>query len=339
MIDPRTTTEEHFRQAHKTLQAVIDAAPAGIYTLGLDGRVESWSLSAERLFGWTEDEVLGRELPTVPDAKGETRAQGETRCLRKDGAVIDVAASTSALRDSNGVVTSIVVVATDVTEQRRLERELVQARQKEAVGRLAGGVAHDFNNLLTIISGYSQLLLCRLPSDDDARAAVEAIANAADRAAALTKQFLALSRRRVAQPPVVDRQSPSPGGMETILLVEDDTGVRRWLAGVLEQEGYTVVEAVNGREALTLSASSAAPIHLLITGLEIPGEISGGDPGAKLTPMKVLYTCGEDALGQGGALRPGLASLAKPFTAGALARKVREVLNGEGPAPASGGTA
>ena len=92
----------------------------------------------------------------------------------------------------------------DVTGRRDLEEQLRQAQKMEAVGMLAGGVAHDFNNLLTIINGYSQLILNNLPKNDPNRHSAEQIMKAGDRAAGLTNQLLAFSRRQVMQPKVLD---------------------------------------------------------------------------------------------------------------------------------------
>src|SRR3954462_11881604 len=96
------------------------------------------------------------------------------------------------------------MIAEDVTERRALEEQLRQSQKMEAVGRLAGGVAHDFNNLLTVIRGYSELMLEELTTSDPLRDEVEEIKKAADRAAGLTRQLLAFSRRQVMAPKVLD---------------------------------------------------------------------------------------------------------------------------------------
>ena len=95
-------------------------------------------------------------------------------------------------------------ITRDVTERMHLEEQLRNAQQLEAIGRLAGGVAHDFNNILSIIMGHDELLLAAVGEDESARNGLEQIRRAADRAASLTQQLLAFSRKQVLQPKVLD---------------------------------------------------------------------------------------------------------------------------------------
>src|SRR5205807_2324350 len=110
--------------------------------------------------------------------------------------------SVNRLNDSS--VHAVVVTARDVTDRRRLEDQLRQAQKMDAVGRLAGGIAHDFNNLLTAILGYCNLMLDEMPAGDPLRDDVEEIRKAGGRAASLTRQLLAFSRRQLLQPQIVD---------------------------------------------------------------------------------------------------------------------------------------
>ena len=108
------------------------------------------------------------------------------------------------VRDARGEVTHFIATKQDVTERKSLEEQLQQAAKMEAVGRLAGGVAHDFNNLLTIINGYTELLLEKFASDNKVSVHLKEVKEAGERAASLTRQLLAFSRRQVLAPQVLD---------------------------------------------------------------------------------------------------------------------------------------
>lgn len=382
---------------------------------------------------------------------------------------------------------------------KRLAEQLQQAQKMEAVGRLAGGVAHDFNNLLTIISGYSQLIFDRLPEEDPLRAYMGQIRDAGNRAASLTKQLLAFSRKQVLEPRVLDlnhvvagidqmllrligedidlvtvnspglwlvkadpgqieqvimnlvvnardampqggrltiettnvdvndcypdgHMSFAPGqyvmlavsdtgigmdaetrarvfepffttkehgkgtglglstvygivkqsggyvwaysepgkgttfkvylpvaegvtkgvgrvgeplgptaGSETVLVVEDNESVRKFVRSVLESKGYRLLEAAGSEEAVNLITEHSGPIHLLLTDVVMP-RMSGGELAARLAPVhpeaKVLYMSGytDNAIVHHGVLEPGIHFLQKPFGPETLARKIRKVL-------------
>jgi two-component system, cell cycle sensor histidine kinase and response regulator CckA len=405
--------------------------------------------------------------------------------------------------DSEGHCTSLIGSVHDLTERKRLEHQFRQAQKMEVVGQLAGGVAHDFNNLLTIINGYSEIMLQELAADNPHHVYAAEIKKAGDRAASLTHQLLAFSRRQVLKPQVLDLNSsitkmekmlrrligehvqmmtvpgtdlgrvkadpgqveqiivnlavnardampqggkltfetanvtlgesyaanhltvkPGPyvmlavsdtgvgmdaetqkhifepffttkevgkgtglglstvygivkqsdgniwvysepglgttfkiylprvdkpveiagtapeeaglhSGTETILLVEDEPSVRLLVRTTLESNGYQVLEAANGAEALLIGEQHTGRIHFLLTDLVMPG-INGRALAEQLAPLrpelKVLFLSGytDDAVIRHGGLEAGKAFLQKPFTPDALARKVREVMD-EGP--------
>ena len=172
--------------------AIVDANPAACR---LAGR------SADEMRGLTVQEVLG--LPDVEAGSAGGRARrtlpnGEYRVKQQSATqVLD-------LRSAAFVPGMVAYSVRDLTAQRRLEEELHQSRKMDAIGRLAGGVAHDFNNVLTAITCYSEILLGAFEEADDRRTDVLEIKKAARRAAALTGQLLAFSRRQVLQPRILD---------------------------------------------------------------------------------------------------------------------------------------
>src|SRR5205085_12449786 len=139
----------------------------------------------------------------------------EVRFLHADGSW-RVMEGVAVNRLDDPSVGAVVVNARDITDRRRLEEQLRQAQKMEAIGRLAGGVAHDFNNLLTAILGYCNLMLDEIGGDHALRRDLEEIRQAGNRAAQLTRQLLAFSRRQMLQPQTVDVNS-LVRHMETLL--------------------------------------------------------------------------------------------------------------------------
>ena len=128
----------------------------------------------------------------------------EYRIIKPDGTVRWIQDRGFPVRDDQGRVTLFTGVATDITEHKALEQQLLQAQKMEAVGRLAGGVAHDFNNLLMAIMGYGELMRAKVLKDDPLYGHLENILKAGDRAAALTQQLLTFSRQKIVHPQVID---------------------------------------------------------------------------------------------------------------------------------------
>ncbi|MBV9240538.1 MAG: PAS domain S-box protein [Acidobacteria bacterium] len=208
-------------RAHDTLvrlAAVVESSSSAIYSADLDGEVLTWNAGAERLFGYTANEMIGSSLfVTVPaDRRHEVRSwlervrRGErwelpeTVRLKKDGAAVDVRISIAPINDADGSVVAACAIIDDITERKHLEKQFLQAQKMEAIGQLAGGVAHDFNNLLTVISGYSQMLLRSETLDPASENMIREIHKAGERAASLTHKLLAFSRNQVLKPRVVN---------------------------------------------------------------------------------------------------------------------------------------
>jgi two-component system, cell cycle sensor histidine kinase and response regulator CckA len=273
-ITERKRAEEALRQANETLRAVIETSPLAIYAVDLDGQVKSWNSAAERIFGYTEAEVVNRLLPIIAPGdeeqflkrlreavSGNLLVGREERCHKKNGDPIDVSVWNAQLRDATGAVTGIVEAVADNSERKRLEEQMRQAQKMEAVGRLAGGIAHDFNNLLTVITGYCQMLIDRIPATDPTADDLHQVLKAADRATTLTKQLLAFSRRQIFQPKVIDLRA-LVAEMDPILkrlvgekiqlvtVADPDLGRVRVDPGHLEQ--VIVNLAVNARDAMPL---------------------------------------------------------------------------------------
>jgi len=271
-ITERKEAAQRLYTVNERLRAVIEGSPLAIYLLDTEGRVQAWNKGAERLFGWPQEEVVGEQEPTLGpetegDAKnyldmalrGEVLVQSESTRVRKDGTIIDVNVWTALLRDESGRLQGIVAMVADTTERKRLEEQFRHAQKMEAVGRLAGGVAHDFNNLLTVITGYTQLALNRIPFDSQAAIELKESLGASDRAASLTKQLLSFSRRQVVQPTVLDintlvndmhRMLRRIIGEDIELVVRLSTGLHPVRADRGQIELVLLNLAINARDAM-----------------------------------------------------------------------------------------
>jgi len=213
-ITDRKRAEEALRISEERYRSILCASPDNITIADPEGRILMVSPVALKMFGGErEEEWLGRSVVdfVVPEDRDRARANfalrffgnatgpNEYRGLRFDGSTFDLEANSEFIRDSAGQITSMVFVIRDLTERKLLEAKFHQAQKMESIGRLAGGVAHDFNNLLTVINGYSQLLLEDGRLDETDRRSLTEILKAGDRAARLTAQLLAYSRKQVLQ--------------------------------------------------------------------------------------------------------------------------------------------
>ncbi|MFI5278985.1 MAG: PAS domain S-box protein [Gemmatimonadales bacterium] len=518
MTIERKRADEARRKADAEL-AFLGAAMRQVAEIALitdrQGTIEYVNPTFERVTGFTREEAIGQTTELlrsgvqdadVHDKLRQTLLAGDVYTgvlvnAKKSGEYFTAEVVITPLRDEGGAITHFVELQRDVTKERELQEQLRQAQKMEEVGRLAGGIAHDFNNLLTAILSYVDFVLFALSADHPAREDAEQVRGAALKAAGLTRQLLAFSRRQVLQPRLLDlnsvvaemerllrrligehivlktrlapglgavRADPSqveqvivnlavnardampqggvlsietaivdekevrghgkvtvapgpyvvmriadtgtgmdaetrrrlfepffttkergqgtglglatiygiikqsggyiwvesepgagttftvhlpqveataavPGGAagllkeslrgnETVLLVEDDRAVRDLGRRALVDQGYHVLEAANGAEAVKLASGYAGPIHLLLTDVVMP-EMGGRALAEALLAarpaMALLFVSGynEDAVIQHGVQEAGLPFLQKPFTPSALLGMVRQVLD------------
>ncbi len=283
------------RRSERDYRAAIDTALDGFVMTTREGRIIDANQAFCHMVGRTLDELdamtlfeLEVEAGSDPRAKPRLsiengRARVDARYRHKDGHPVEVEIAVSHADPAEG---RFFVFVRDVTERRRLEEQLRQAQKMEAVGRLAGGVAHDFNNLLTAIGGYSELLLNSMRPGDPRRGDVEEIRRAGERAAALTRQLLAFSRKQVLRPKVLDLNA-TVADVEKMLrrLIGEDVAMTTELAPDLPRvkadpsqiEQVLMNLAVNARDAMP----EGGTLRIATSQVVVPAS---ADPGAELEP-------------------------------------------------------
>jgi hypothetical protein len=262
------------RESEATLRTLVEQAPLGIYRSTPAGAFLSANAALARILGYDSPADLltldmTRDVYADPAERQRLLERDtytdreydevEATWKRKDGRRITVQLSVRAVRTEAGKVEYYETFVRDVTDQRQLAQQLVQAQKMEAVGRLAGGVAHDFNNLLTVILSYSELLLEDRAPGDPERDDIEQIRKAAQGASALTRQLLAFSRQQVLQPQVLDINDVLAGTEKLLTrLLGDDVQLATSFAADLGQvkvdpgqlEQIVMNLAVNARDAM-----------------------------------------------------------------------------------------
>ena len=201
--------------AARLQSAALSAAANAIVITDRDGLIQWVNPAFCALTGYGCDEAVGRN-PRELVKSGVHEASfyeqmwttllagqvwdGEVTNRRKDGTLYVEAQTITPVKNAAGEITNFIGVKRDLTQQKRLQAQFLQAQKMEVVGRLAGGIAHDFNNLLTVINGTADLALSELPATDPMRAEFEQIQEAGSRATRLTRQLLAFSRKQILAP-------------------------------------------------------------------------------------------------------------------------------------------
>lgn len=278
-ITERKGAEEALRLSEKKYRDIFEFAPIGIFQSTSDGRYIAANAALTRILGYDSPEELmqintadiyfdsGQRAAIIDEYDQIGQALDiELLWKKKDGSPVWVQLSAFAVKDERGKTIRYESFVRDVTERKhtqealqRTEEQLRQSQKMEAVGRLAGGVAHDFNNLLTAIIGCAELIWVQINSNDPLRPTIEEIIKAGERAAALTSQLLAFSRKQMLQPKVLDLNSVVTNlekmlwrligeDIELVTVLAPDLGRVKADPGQVEQVILNLI--VNSRDAM-----------------------------------------------------------------------------------------
>ena len=271
-ITERRSAEEALRAAEAKFRGLVEQSLMGVYILQNE-RLVYLNPKAADLLGYTQQEMLDapnafafvheqdrafvmEHLSRLGPA-GASSVQLTVRGTRKDGEIIQVEAYCSVTEF--GGQPAILATVNDISDRVKLEDQLRQAQKMEAIGRLAGGIAHDFNNLLTAIRGNAELMSNRVKADPAMAAEVDEILHAADRAASLTRQLLAFSRKQILQPVALDineivgavaRMARRLIGTEVQLRLDLAESLQQVLADPAQIEQLLLNLIVNARDAM-----------------------------------------------------------------------------------------
>ncbi|MDB5391129.1 MAG: Blue-light-activated protein [Planctomycetaceae bacterium] len=263
------------RRDEESLRCVTVHSVDAIFAIDESGTIQSCGGAAQKIFGYSSSELIGRPVNFLMPEPWRSEHDGyilsylhtgiakvignvrEVTGLRKDGSTIPLELAVTEFRfNSARYFTGIL---RDVTERKKLEQQLRQSQKMEAIGQLAGGIAHDFNNLLTVIIGFSEMVLGALSEEDANRGLMAEVVKAGNRAASLTRQLLAFSRKQLLVPMILDLNAVVDNchrllrrliGENIVLTVTCDPAIRRIKADPGQLEQVIINLAVNARDAM-----------------------------------------------------------------------------------------
>jgi PAS domain S-box-containing protein len=213
----RRRAADEISSINARLDTLLDSSPLPVLSLDSRGRVATWNAAAERIFGRPAREMIGQDFAALRENVGNEFAAAHARVMagerlqdlqmrwwHRDGRRLDVVHSGAPVREAGGRIAAAVYVSEDVTDKRKLERQLAQSQKMEAVGQLTGGIAHDFNNILTVITGTIEILADGVAEQPELASIAKLIDEAATRGAELTRQLLAFARKQPLRPQETD---------------------------------------------------------------------------------------------------------------------------------------
>jgi|GEM_PF-534115 len=199
---------KRYKETQTLLTSAIDQAAEAVIVTDADGKVKYVNPAYSRITGYAEDEIIDRQF-SIPNPEDQDQVAydgmwdalnsggswtGRLTSRRKDGSVYQESLSVASINDDMGRIINLVFVSRDVSEEVRLQNQLVQSQKMEAIGTLAGGIAHEFNNVLFAMIGYVELAMDDVPEGTRARLNLEKVLGAAERSADMVKQILTYSR-------------------------------------------------------------------------------------------------------------------------------------------------
>lgn len=218
LLNEQKQAEKALREGEEKYRTTLEANPDPMVVYDMEGKVVYFNPAFTRVFGWRLEECIGKKMDMfVPEKNwpetrmmidkiltGESFSGVETERKTKDGHVIQVSISAAIYHDREGKPAGNVINLRDISVQKRLESQLVQAKKMEAIGTLAGGVAHDLNNVLSGIVSFPDLLLMQISEDSPLRKPIRTIQESGQKAAAIVQDLLTLARRGVATAEVIN---------------------------------------------------------------------------------------------------------------------------------------